>query len=613
MHTRSEPRFHVQSAVKVAAVDQPEEVSAAVLLDVSGSGMKIISDHDWPVGSRLVVEMENHLVLARVRNSQARGPKFSLGAETLHSTLKLMLPDAPRAEWHKILLEEAGDTGEPAVTSPVAAPEAESEEFWNKPEPPWSDATSVEPEAMPNPAEHITKDQATPSLSDASPHDTEPLDERALDAQTLALLTRDLQALDQDEHPEDLGAHAAVLENTAFENTVENTLSTVPTQLKSQDAAETEMDSASPGESSSDSDSTATIHIESAEPARASEVAETSSLNKEGLLEGDRAEATQFSEPGEQLAEPKVEQKTRTSGSSEKDGDPPYASAFPLLLGAASRPTAGRLAMPVEPQFGPTYGMAPTGETLVPVSTLPDDIELPEPVVEQPRWMIPAGVAAGILGLIVLVFYFGPFRPHASSAPSVTPIPVTAPAVPEKQASKTGAKKKKTATQSPAASGATAKTSPTPMPAQKTSKPAAAAAVQTVAKQQAPALTPPPKPASTPTPTRAPIAQAVAAPASAGLRRATVKASGMNWISACSDGKPVFADLLKSGGAKDIDFHNTAVIRVGNAAAAEIFVDGKSVGALGAAGSVKILEISAGGVRPLPPDLSPDAECHSKP
>ena len=262
MHTRSEPRFHVQSAVKVAAVDQPEEVSAAVLLDVSGSGMKIISDHDWPVGARLVVEMENHLVLARVRNSQARGPKFSLGAETLHSTLKLMLPDAPRAEWHKILLEEAGDTREPAVTSSdaAAAPEAESEEFWNKPEPPWTETTLAElDEGTSDSANRTAADEpipgeAAPMASSlhapepaASAHDAEPLDERALDAQTLALLTRDLQALDREEHPQDAATHE---------------------QISSPDAAQTDVDSAAQSESGSRTDSMPMSHTDSAEEAR---------------------------------------------------------------------------------------------------------------------------------------------------------------------------------------------------------------------------------------------------------------------------------------------------------------------------------------------------------
>ena len=168
MHSRREPRFNVRSAVKVAAIDQPAEVSAAVLLDVSGSGMNIISDRNWPVGSRLVVEMENHLVLARVCNGDARGSKFSLGAEKLHSILKLMLPlDAPRAEWHRILLAEADQTTEPPLKEP---PSSEPQ------------ATAHSVPHQPNPDQPVIDQPTLPAA--------QVLDEQALDAQTVALLMR---------------------------------------------------------------------------------------------------------------------------------------------------------------------------------------------------------------------------------------------------------------------------------------------------------------------------------------------------------------------------------------------------------------------------------------
>jgi hypothetical protein len=88
-----------------------------------------------------------------------------------------------------------------------------------------------------------------------------------------------------------------------------------------------------------------------------------------------------------------------------------------------------------------------------------------------------------------------------------------------------------------------------------------------------------------------------------------VKASATNWISVCSDGKPTFAKLLMAGESLDVSFQRTAVVRVGNAAAAEIDLDGKSVGPLGPAGTVKILQISAAGVSALPPNTSPETEC----
>jgi hypothetical protein len=110
----------VQSAVKVAALDQPADVSDALLLDVSGAGMKIIAGVWWPVDTRVVVEMENHVVVAVVRNVNPRGLKFSLGAERLLSVLKHTLPaDASREEWHKLLLAEIGEPQETPSLPPA--------------------------------------------------------------------------------------------------------------------------------------------------------------------------------------------------------------------------------------------------------------------------------------------------------------------------------------------------------------------------------------------------------------------------------------------------------------------------------------------------------------
>ena len=120
MHTRSEPRFQVQSAIRIAAIDQPTQVSDALLLDVSGTGMKIIADASWPVDARLVVEMENHLVVVRVRYIAPRGPKFSVGVERIFSVLKHTLPAGEsRSVWHRLLLAEMG---EPQVLTPETLP-----------------------------------------------------------------------------------------------------------------------------------------------------------------------------------------------------------------------------------------------------------------------------------------------------------------------------------------------------------------------------------------------------------------------------------------------------------------------------------------------------------
>ena len=85
----------------------------------------------------------------------------------------------------------------------------------------------------------------------------------------------------------------------------------------------------------------------------------------------------------------------------------------------------------------------------------------------------------------------------------------------------------------------------------------------------------------------------------------------MNWISACSDGRPAFTQVMMAGDNKDIEFQRTAVVRVGNAGGAEIYLDGKSLGPLGTPGTVKVLEISGAGMRSLPGNLAPGTDCQA--
>jgi hypothetical protein len=452
MHSRREPRFNVQSAVKVAAIDQPAEVSAAVLLDVSGSGIKIISDRDWPVGSRLVVEMENHVVLACVRNGDARGSRFSLGAEKLHSILKLALPpDAPRAEWHRILLAEAERAGK------LPLPQSPSSELRE-------------------------------TLAQM-------LDEQALDAQTVALLMRDLQALEQkalDQEtldPKEAEARAA-LDQWKSENTLPPP--------------------------------------------------ETVTPDRDPTFDGRAQETAHF----------------QTTGT-EEHGDPPFAGRFPILPAAMVRPRDTGIPARGAPDLAPacdaepTFDAEPTPDVRALAAATPDMADVSR---AKQRWMLPMGLVGCIVAVGALVFYYGPFRP--AEAPLATP----------------------PATEKPAA---------VPASAQAT----VAQAPSTIASS------------IVPTPT-APVQ---------GTRRATVKASGTNWVSACSDGKAAFAGLLSGGNVRDVDFQHTAIIRVGNAAAAEIYVDGKSLGSLGAPGAVKIVEISGAGLRSLPATLAPETECQPTP
>lgn len=612
MHTRSEPRFNVQSAVRVAAADRPGDVSPALLLDVSGSGMKIISDRDWPVDSRIVVEMENHLVLARVRNGHARGSRFSVGAEKLHSVLKLMLPaDAPREEWHRILLAEAADMRDQELARevPVAA-DIESEEFWNEPDPPLNETLphaatpvlSLPEEHAPEPS--AVAEVAPPAIShtaEVAPAEATPLDARALetrtleaqlvDAQTLELLKRDLQELDRKE----AGTHET-RPDAAHEVVTEPAL-----EIAHELAPRTETEIAPEP----------VVGVEAKHAGEASRTEEEGSGEQASHFAPAMQTAAETLEEkpahhveGSELAAQKVERKVTPSAAASKRTEPPFAAAFPLLPAVASRPTDVRISLPVAPQFGPAYGMAPTGDMLTPISTLEEAPAISPS--SKPRWIISLGVVAGLIGLVALALYFGPFRPKASSASITattqnTETPLTISPVTEKQ--DTAPSNVIPSVVPPAgtpatrgASGVTTQGSPTPIRSATNSAPPA----------------PLTKQAPSPVPS-APVATAASVAPRAGARRATLKASGMNWISTCSDGKPDFAGLLNAGNTRDIDFQHTAVVRVGNAGAAELYVDGKSMGPLGAAGSVRIVEITASGMRTLPANLSPAAECKAQP
>ena len=311
------------------------------------------------------------------------------------------------------------------------------------------------------------------------------LDEQALDAQTVALLMRDLQELDQQE---------SMAQNVLRERTPENVLPVAPPPA-----------TAGP------------------DPSQALE-----------------ENAHRISRPVP-ITRP------------EEHNDPPFASGSSLLPASSPRPREVGISPDVAPYFGP--------------ASIPD---VPK---TRLRWIISAGVAAGLSAVVALAFYLGPFRLSISTANSTAvarppETPLTIPPVTEKQ-------------------------------------PVAPATAQTTVARTPSSIT------TAPVPT--PIARAASLPAPERARRATVKASGMNWVSACSDGQAAFAGLLSAGDVRDIDFQRTAVIRVGNAAAAEIDVNGKSIGSLGPPGAVKILEISGAGLRFLPVNLSPEAECQPKP
>ena len=85
-----------------------------------------------------------------------------------------------------------------------------------------------------------------------------------------------------------------------------------------------------------------------------------------------------------------------------------------------------------------------------------------------------------------------------------------------------------------------------------------------------------------------------AAPAAAGSKvELALTATEETWISASSDGTPVFSGLLEANQTKTIEGKEFAKLRVGNAAGLEVRWNGKPLGPLGAPGQVRDLAFTS--------------------
>jgi hypothetical protein len=107
MDGRREPRFQIYASGKLTLVDNPERELECLLLDISAAGMKFVLDEALPVDEVVALEVEEHLVLADVRYSEARGDKFTIGAERIHAVDKSVLPQGQsKAEEIRFLVSD---------------------------------------------------------------------------------------------------------------------------------------------------------------------------------------------------------------------------------------------------------------------------------------------------------------------------------------------------------------------------------------------------------------------------------------------------------------------------------------------------------------------------
>jgi len=85
-----------------------------------------------------------------------------------------------------------------------------------------------------------------------------------------------------------------------------------------------------------------------------------------------------------------------------------------------------------------------------------------------------------------------------------------------------------------------------------------------------------------------------------GQRRASLKIVETSWVSACADGKQVFAELFTTNEAREFWFSSRAVVRVGNASGVEFALDGVPLGPLGGHARLRRIEIDPNGLRVVP-------------
>lgn len=109
----------------------------------------------------------------------------------------------------------------------------------------------------------------------------------------------------------------------------------------------------------------------------------------------------------------------------------------------------------------------------------------------------------------------------------------------------------------------------------------------------------PPKPPATPSP-GAPPGSGPAAPSSPAPAplHVVVAASGHSWVRTVADGTTVFEGFVNVGDKQIWEAKRTLTVKVGNASAVDISLNGKSLGRLGASGQVYEHTFSAGPATP---------------
>jgi hypothetical protein len=81
MERRSEPRFLIHQPVKVALDERSHDEWDGIISDISGSGMKISMDRSVALQSKVRLNADGLVVVARVRFCQPDAGRFVIGVE----------------------------------------------------------------------------------------------------------------------------------------------------------------------------------------------------------------------------------------------------------------------------------------------------------------------------------------------------------------------------------------------------------------------------------------------------------------------------------------------------------------------------------------------------
>jgi hypothetical protein len=128
MERRAEPRFPINSPVRVTLLGPPDRDLDCRITDISATGMRLVANERLLEDKIIALKVDDHFVVAVIRTWQREGDKYAMGAERIQAMDKDTLPPGnPKVDEIRNLLVERGwrlESEVPPRESPVALEEA---------------------------------------------------------------------------------------------------------------------------------------------------------------------------------------------------------------------------------------------------------------------------------------------------------------------------------------------------------------------------------------------------------------------------------------------------------------------------------------------------------